>query len=368
VLFYSLPDEQTATLRRLVRLLRHARTEFAACKARFRNTLLPALAPAGAPLPPAVIAALPAPLQLLLPAAQRRALPAVAAALPAAFACDLIDLAARVGGVRTRLAALEAALVTVATPLPAYRLLLTIPGLGPTLAAILVAELGDLAWDQPVQSAPQARGPRYHLGGDGAVDRDGPDLPGGAPAAALGALPGGLGGGPDRGGARAPRPAAGEAGGGSPRLLQGERGVGREAPPAGLGRLAEWAPLRPRAGRPRPRGPAGDRLARGADRPPRGPTCRPGAIADRGTERQPGWSKFGHPGRAPGERPTRRRQESRPPRLRAGGQLPVSRREAARGTNVEGPPGHLVRDRGAPLSLPQLGLGRLSASDSDAAT
>ena len=189
VLFYSLPDEQTATLRRLVRLLRHARTEFAACKARFRNTLLPALAPAGAPLPPAVIAALPAPLQLLLPAAQRRALPAVAAALPAACACDLIDLAARVGGVRTRLAALEAALVTVATPLPAYRLLLTIPGLGPTLAAILVAELGDLAWDQPVQSAPQARGPRYHLGGDGAVDRDSPDLPGGGARCCAGRAP-----------------------------------------------------------------------------------------------------------------------------------------------------------------------------------
>ena len=146
VLFYSLPDEPTATLRRLVRLLRHARVELAACKVRFRVTLLPALAPAGAPLPPAVIAALPVLLQRLLPAAQRRALPAVAAVLPAAFTCDLTDLAARVASVRVRLTALEAELVRVATPLPAYRLLLTIPGIGPTLAAILVAELGDLAW------------------------------------------------------------------------------------------------------------------------------------------------------------------------------------------------------------------------------
>lgn len=79
VLFYSLPDERTATLRRLVRLLRSARTDLAACKARFRNTLLPALAPAGEPLPLPILAALPAPLQALLPPAQRRGLPAVGA-------------------------------------------------------------------------------------------------------------------------------------------------------------------------------------------------------------------------------------------------------------------------------------------------
>jgi transposase len=59
VLFYSLPDAQTATLRRLVRLLRHARVELGACEARFRNTLLPALGPAGEPLPLALVAALP---------------------------------------------------------------------------------------------------------------------------------------------------------------------------------------------------------------------------------------------------------------------------------------------------------------------
>ncbi len=71
ILFYSLPDERVATLRRLVRLLRRARTELAACKARFQNTLLPNLGPAGEALPAPVVARLPAPLPLLLPRAGR---------------------------------------------------------------------------------------------------------------------------------------------------------------------------------------------------------------------------------------------------------------------------------------------------------
>jgi transposase len=146
VLFYSLPDEPLATLRRLVRLLRQARTDLAAGKARFRNTLLPALGPAGEALPAAVIAALPAPLQGLLPAAQRRGLPVGGATLPPALVFELTDLAACLVSVRTRIARIAAELVGVASPLPAYRLLLSIPGIGPTLAAILLAELGDIAW------------------------------------------------------------------------------------------------------------------------------------------------------------------------------------------------------------------------------
>ncbi len=82
VCFYSLPEAPLAALRRLVRLLRRARTELAACKARFRVTPLPVLGPAGEALAPALVAALPAPLQLLLPAAQRRGLPDGAAARP----------------------------------------------------------------------------------------------------------------------------------------------------------------------------------------------------------------------------------------------------------------------------------------------
>ena len=63
------PGRRVATLRRLVRLLRQARVDLAACKARFRNTLLPALGPAGEPLPSARRREPPrAPARSLLPA------------------------------------------------------------------------------------------------------------------------------------------------------------------------------------------------------------------------------------------------------------------------------------------------------------
>jgi transposase len=146
VLFYSLPDDRVATLRRLVRLLRRARVELGACKARFRNTLLPALGPAGEPLPRRVAASLPAPLHVLLPPAQRGGATEPGVGLPPALAFECTDLAARLVSVRARIARIEAELVTVATPLPAYRLLLSLPGVGPTLAAILLAEIGDIAW------------------------------------------------------------------------------------------------------------------------------------------------------------------------------------------------------------------------------
>jgi hypothetical protein len=48
--------------------------------------------------------------------------------------------------VQARIAAIEAALVQVAEPCPAYALLRTIPGVGPTVAAILLAEIGDILW------------------------------------------------------------------------------------------------------------------------------------------------------------------------------------------------------------------------------
>ena len=51
VLFYSQPTGPLAELRHLVKLLRRARTELAAGKARWRTTLRPLLAPLGAPLP-----------------------------------------------------------------------------------------------------------------------------------------------------------------------------------------------------------------------------------------------------------------------------------------------------------------------------
>jgi transposase len=145
VLFYSLPDEPLGALRHLVRLLRRARAEQSACKARFATTLLPQLGPMGDPLPAARLAALPALLQRLVPPA-RRGRAAAGVALPAGVAAACADLAAQLAAVQARITGLEAALVRVAEPLPAYRLLRTIPGVGPTVAAILVAEIGDIAW------------------------------------------------------------------------------------------------------------------------------------------------------------------------------------------------------------------------------
>ncbi len=56
------------------------------------------------------------------------------------------DLGAQVTAVQARLAALEAACRPVAERLPAYALLRTISRVGPTVGAILLAEIGDIAW------------------------------------------------------------------------------------------------------------------------------------------------------------------------------------------------------------------------------
>lgn len=146
VLFCALPDEPVASLRRLVRLLRRARVELGACKARWQNTLRPALGPAGEPLSATVITALPAPLRAFLPAAERNAARGRPRALPPGLAAEVTDLATRCTAVRGRIATLEAALVVATAPLPATAWLRSIPGLGPTLTAIVLAELGDIAW------------------------------------------------------------------------------------------------------------------------------------------------------------------------------------------------------------------------------
>ena len=146
VLFCELPDEPVATLRRLVRLLRRARVELGACKARWQNTLRPALGPSGDPLPPGVLTALPPPLRAFLPAGDRRGGPARPRPLAPGLAAEVADLAARVTGIQARCATLEAALVQATAPLPATAWLRSIPGLGPTLTAIVLAELGDITW------------------------------------------------------------------------------------------------------------------------------------------------------------------------------------------------------------------------------
>jgi len=147
-LFYSLPGEPLADLRRLVRLLRRARVELTACKARFTVTLLPQFGPVGDGLAPAVAAAVPAPLRAFLPRPVRAGAGAAApgAAVSSGLAFELTDLAARVTAVAARIAAVETELLRVAAPLPAFALLQTIPGIGPTVGAILLAEIGDIRW------------------------------------------------------------------------------------------------------------------------------------------------------------------------------------------------------------------------------
>ena len=145
VLFYSQPDGPLAELRRLVKCLRRARVELAACKARWRTTLRPALGPMGEPLPNRLRAELPVVLQAWESAAPGR--PAVPQGrLPLGLATACADLGAQVTAVQARIAALEAACTPLADRLPAYPLLRTIPGVGPTVGAILLAEIGDIGW------------------------------------------------------------------------------------------------------------------------------------------------------------------------------------------------------------------------------
>jgi transposase len=145
VLFYSQPDGPLAELRRLVKCLRRARGELASCKARWRTTLRPALGPMGEPLPRRLWAELPAALQAWERPAPGR--PAVAKGrLPLGLATACADLGAQVTAVQARITAIEQACTPLAERLPAYPLLRTIPGVGPTVAAVLLAEIGDIAW------------------------------------------------------------------------------------------------------------------------------------------------------------------------------------------------------------------------------
>ena len=145
VLFYSQPTGPLADLRRLVKVLRRARAELASCKARWRTTLRPALAPMGEPLPNRLRVELPPGLQAWeRPARGHPAHPQGRLPLGLATACQ--DLGAQVTAVQARIAAIEQALAPVAERLPAYHLLRTIPGIGPTVGAILLAEIGDIGW------------------------------------------------------------------------------------------------------------------------------------------------------------------------------------------------------------------------------
>ena len=190
----------------------------------------------------------PAPGRALLPARQRAAA-AAPAPLPPGLAADLSDLAARLTAVQARIARLEHALVWFAEPLPAYALLHTIPGVGPTVAAILLAEIGDIAWYTRVAQLRKLAGldiVRLQSGqfaGTPRISKAGrPLLRWALYQAALGA-------------AKTPAWRARRAAlrakrqGDRDRLLQGARGTRGPAPPHRLGRLAQRAALRPSADR-----------------------------------------------------------------------------------------------------------------------
>jgi hypothetical protein len=99
----------------------------------------------GEPLPQRLWAELPAVLQAWEPAAPGR--PARAKGrLPLGLATTCADLGAQVAAVQARITTIEAACTPLAERLPAYALLRTIPGVGPTVGAILLAEIGDIAW------------------------------------------------------------------------------------------------------------------------------------------------------------------------------------------------------------------------------
>ncbi len=243
VLFYSRPDDSIAALRRLVRLLRHARTERAAGKARFRNTLLPALGPAGA-----------APRARLR--VHRPRGPAHRGAGPPR------DDRGRAG--------------------PSRR---APPGVPPP-----PHDPGDRAHPRghpprgdrghrlvhQVQPTPEARRAGHHRGGNGELDGDRPDLQVRPAAPPVGSLPGGDRGVPECGVARPARGLHHQAARGPVRVPQGQYRVGGEAPAPRLGRVAEGAALCPELPERRPRGPAPPRAGS-----PRGPTSRSGAGRDR---------------------------------------------------------------------------------------
>ncbi len=242
----SQPDGPLAELRRLVKCLRRARAELAACKARWRTTLRPALGPMGEPLPNRLG---PSCRPCCKPGSRRP---------PGARRCR--RGASRSGWPRP-------------VPISGPRSRPCRPGSrrlrralhAPRRAAPGVRappdDPGDRAHggrDPPggdrrhrvvhaVQPAPEARGPRHRPGAVGAVRGAGADLEVRPRAPALGALPRGDGAGADRRGAGPARGPEGEAAGRSVRRLQGDRGAGGEGAPDRLGRVAERDPVRPAA-------------------------------------------------------------------------------------------------------------------------
>lgn len=182
-LFYSLPGEPFSGLRRLARLLRRARVEEAALRTRIRNSILPVCFPEADGLLPSLsdpsarallgllssddgwretdaesfsapfLSARRSPVRLdralALHQAARRT---IGVPVTEAMAFEIRDLLRHIETMRERIKAIEGEVVKAALPRKDYSLLLTIPGIGPTLAAIILAEIGDVRWyEKPSQ-------------------------------------------------------------------------------------------------------------------------------------------------------------------------------------------------------------------------
>ena len=261
VLFYSQPTGPLADLRRLVKVLRRARVELASCKARWRTSLRPALAPMGEPLPNRLRVELPAGLQAWEASGPgRRAPPGLRA--PAHDPGD------RPHGRRA--------------PRGRDRR----PRLG-----------------HAVRPAPEARRARHRPGAVRPVRRAAADLQGRPEPPALDGLPGRRGAGPHGRRAAPLRRGEGQAPGRSVRGLQGHGGAGGDAAPPRVGRVAERPTVRPDASGRHP--PAAALTRRGRDpsfpgaqaaRDPNvaaPPGDREGTPARRSRSPQPGHGRVG---------------------------------------------------------------------------
>lgn len=184
ILFYSLPGEDVSDLKRLVKLFRRARVEEAALRTRLRNGILPVAFPeADALLPRGAADLTTRALLRILPSGEdwrkmdegrfsapflsgrsssarrgrARALhqaagQTIGVPVSDALAFEIKDLTASLETLRERIQTIEGEVVKAAERFPGYALLLTIPGIGPTLAAVLLAEIGDIRWyEKPSQ-------------------------------------------------------------------------------------------------------------------------------------------------------------------------------------------------------------------------
>lgn len=177
VLFYGLAGDRFSELRRLARLFKRARVEEAALRTRIRNGILPVAFPEADEFLPNMADLTTRTLLRILPAAEdwrkmdeenftapflvgrrsrvrldraralhQAASQTIGVPVSDALAFEIKDLTEHLETLRARIKTIEGEVVKTALPLPGYPLLQTIPGIGPILSAVLLAEIGDVRW------------------------------------------------------------------------------------------------------------------------------------------------------------------------------------------------------------------------------